>query len=488
MDYATQSGVVDEYDGKVSRMATTAANMASTLSKIPLLYPYARASEMALRGVGAVATLFGYSRPVVTEIEIFKPAYVSNLANVNAKDTSQKLATDIKQEITIDPRTVGLGSTDEMTIQSIVSRSAYLGTFTWEVAKGAGSRLATFGVTPYSWNEHVVDGVESFYFPPCCHAALAFNDWRGSMKYRFQIVASNFHKGRLQIQYDPFHSYDYNFSAAFNRVIDISEQRDFTVEIGWGIPENYGVAINPGTEELPYRLTNTALDYPTIPWKWNGQLSVRVLNDLTVPNSAVNNDVHVNVFISCGDDFEFQNPTNEMIDSMVFKYPNAPPGLQDEIASVELSSQEVFDTQSGQQLVADDVATADSLGKPSVVSPLSQMANVDTGASKLADVCFGERIVSFRSLIKRFSLHEVINFSHLKTAATGAIWTVSRQKAAFPSPRGRYANSVYQTADGASYWYVHNHLLNWLTERMLMMAVFTCLHRSSPKASASKLP
>lgn len=456
--YGTQSGS-DEYTGSISKMASTAANLARTLSSIPTLYPYARASEMMLRGVGSMAALFGYSRPVVTDMQHFKPHYVGNMANTNVHDNSNKLATDIKQETTIDPRTVGLGSTDEMTIQSIVSRSAYIGTAPWTVVQSSGSKLLTIGVTPYIWSEHQAGSVTQYYFPPCAHAAMAFRFWRGTMKYRFQVVASNFHKGRLQIQYDPYDSALNNFPAAFNRIVDISEQRDFTVEVGWGIPDNYGEMINPGTSSMPYVMSDVALPHPANTRSFNGQLSVWVLNDLTVPNSSVNNDIHINVFVSCGDDFEFQSPSETILDNFVFHNPSI-----EEFASEDDDKEKVqLIEQSGSDLIADDVPNSDEHGKPSITTPVTTVGNVDMNTSAIADVCFGERIVSFRSLVKRYSLHEIIPVSSLKSAGTGRTWEMTRRKTAFPVPRGKHAGSVYKTTGSASYWYVQNHFLNWLT-------------------------
>jgi hypothetical protein len=451
--YGTQSGGDgDEYQGVISKAASTAATIAGALTRIPYMAPYARASQMMLNGVGSMAALFGYSRPVQTEMSLFKAHYFGNTANCNVHDSSQKLTTDVKQECTIDPRTVGLGPTDEMTIQSIVTRSAYLGTAPWTVAVGTGVKLMTIGVTPYVWSENTVAGNLQYYFPPCAHAAMAFRNWRGTMRYRFQIVASNFHKGRLQIQYDPFNSTLNDFASAFNRVIDISEQRDFTVEVGWGIPENYGEAINPGLEGLPYRFSNSNLPYPTAnPWQYNGQISVFVLNDLTVPNSAVDNDIEINVYISCGDDFEFQNPSETIIDNFVYRTPPAQ------------GFAEILDEQSGASVVADDVAGTQQLGKPSIMTPVTSMANTDMGGSALADVCFGERIVSFRSLIKRYSLHEVIGFSGLENVSTGRVYTWIRRKAAFPCQRGwSTINNIYASASQGGYWYTNNHLMNWL--------------------------
>lgn len=313
-----QSMEKDEYGGKVSGPATALANMAGYLTKVPGIGMYARASQLALSGVASIAAIFGYCRPVVdAAIVPFRPAYMGNFANCNTPDSCSKLTTDIKQETTIDPRTTGLAGVDEMNIKSIITRESFLTNFDWNVGTNTGTRLFTIQVTPYLWSVLNAGAAEELHMTPSCHVGCLFQNWRGTMKYRFQVVCSNFHKGRIQIQYDPYDSTDNEFNVAYNKIIDISEEKDFTVEVGWGIPHCYGDAVNPGTGSLPYRKGNT-LPYPiNNPNVQNGQISVWVLNDLTVPASNINNNIQINVFTSCGDNMEFANPTDEYISSLV---------------------------------------------------------------------------------------------------------------------------------------------------------------------------
>jgi hypothetical protein len=123
----------DEYGlGPVSRPANTIARAAGALSKIPVIAPYAKATQMAAQAVGDVASIFGYSRPTqVTQSSTVKPEFVGVLANTNVPDNATKLTLDCKQEVTVDPRVVGLASSDEMSILSLAKRESYYGSFLW---------------------------------------------------------------------------------------------------------------------------------------------------------------------------------------------------------------------------------------------------------------------------------------------------------------------------------------------------------------------
>jgi hypothetical protein len=174
----------DEYGtGPVSRPAGIVAKIAGKLTSVPYIGMYARATEIAAGAVSTVATMFGYSRPIVLEdIRPYKPTYLGNMANTNVPDSCQKLTLDVKQETTIDPRVMGLGDTDELVISSIAQRPSYLTQFGWTIAAPSETLLWNTEVSPVVWSTRP-DG--SLSFPACVFAALPFGRWRGSMKYRF---------------------------------------------------------------------------------------------------------------------------------------------------------------------------------------------------------------------------------------------------------------------------------------------------------------
>jgi len=438
---SSQSGYSDEYGGKVSGPATALANMAGALTKIPGIGLYARASQLALSGVANIASLFGYCRPVVdAAIVPYKPTYVGNLVNCNVPDSCIKLTTDIKQETTIDPRTVGLSGVDEMNIKSIITRESYLTSFNWNVSGNTGSKLFSIQVTPYLWDVLNLGGSEELHMTPACHAGLLFKNWRGTMKYRFQVVSSNFHKGRLQIQYDPFDSEQNEFNVAYNKIIDISEEKDFTVDVGWGVTYPYGSAVNPGSSSLPFRKGANNLPYPSFtPNTQNGQLSVWILNDLTVPNSAINNDIAINVFVSCGDDMEFANPVDDYIDSLVyFPTPLAP--------------------QSGTDLAAPDIEETGDPSKPLSEATMPIMAASINPADGLNSICFGEKITSVRALLKRYSATTLYG-----VPVSGLIEVAFRRVSMnFPLYRGYAPNGIH-SAGGTPYNYYKSSVLNHMT-------------------------
>lgn len=465
----------DEYSaGPISRTANAVQRVANKLTDIPIIGAYAKATELAAGATSSIASLFGYSRPVNIETSIpFVPHLVGNLANTNVKDSSTKLTLDIKQELTVDPRTMGLGTTDEMTISSIAQRQSYLTKFGWAVADSTETLLWNTEVNPVTWD---TNGTE-IHLPACAFATLPFRWWRGTMKYRFQIVASTFHKGRLKIVYDPDFQESNEYNTNYTYIIDIAKERDFTVDIGWGSATPFLRHLTPGLDNPPF--SDGALVLNPLGFR-NGTLSVYVVNDLTVPNDIVNNDIEVNVFVSTGDDFEVAVPSEESMRVYTYFDPlealNLTPGFRipaemsvEEFADFERSGKSrdgpvrLLESQSGEE--SGELNQPDSDLTTNESEPMKEMA-----AEKMAValspmdhsgcVFFADPVTSFRQCLKRYNFHSVSSLG-----GNSLRWFVFNNSD-FPYYRGYAPGAVDLTdapAPNTPYNYSKMTLLNYVT-------------------------
>jgi hypothetical protein len=146
------------------------------------------------------------------------------------------------------------------------------------------------------------------HMPAVAYATFPFEYWKGSLRYRFQIVCSGYHKGRLKIVYDPYGvpqtatvADPAEYNTAYTEIVDIAECNDFTVDVGWGqntpwrqhlnFPQILGnsFASASGTTPAPALGLNSANTIGV----GNGTLAVYVVNELTVPNSTVTADIEV---------------------------------------------------------------------------------------------------------------------------------------------------------------------------------------------------
>nr|ULG00113.1 MAG: hypothetical protein 2 [Salisharnavirus sp.] len=395
----------DEYGkGPISRPASVIANVASKMSMIPTIGPFARATEIGASAVGAVATLFGYSRPVMLSKAQFKPHPKGDMAVTDTEDDLPKLSVTAKQELTLDPRTTGLGDIDEMSINYIAKRESYLTAFDWEVGTTTETLLWNSIVDPAL---HRIQADE-LHFPASCFASMPFDYWRGAMEFRFQVVCSKYHKGRLKVVYDPSGNPagDAEYNTAYTTIVDIADTTDFTIKCGWGQATTYRERIPLGTNQSTmFDTTELSYTTPGAPYG-NGTIAVYVVNELTVPNTTDNNDIEINVFVKMCDDFEVAQPDGNAISQL--RLTTSSQLTQPEPQAEEIIPHADEAAQSAQDNEADETNRMDS-------APMgTKVVNTTGNEIDLTDytnhVHFGESIRSFRQLIKRYNLHEVLSF------------------------------------------------------------------------------
>jgi hypothetical protein len=440
--FEPQSGEIDEANAKgvISGPATAIAKMASMLTKVPYIGPFATATTMAATTSAAIAKMFGYSRPPVTKNpDPYRPTPFSSLALTNVPDTALKMTIDDKQELSIDPRIAGLGGQDPMNIREIAKRESYLTTFTWAVGTAPETVLWNSRVDPVIWAESAGPPV-AYHLPACAFAALPFQYWTGTMKFRFQIVSSAYHRGRLKIAYDPnfFASNEYNTN--FLRIVDINEEKDFTIEVNPSQDRALMEHHYPGPDSVTQMFSNVLY---TAKEAGNGVLALWVVNELTIPNSLTNNDIEINVYVSMSDDFEVFVPDDHF---QAFSF-GATPQDGDEIKG--------FEPQSGMEISPDAECTTE----PSApLQSLSTTIGIGKGSSPhLNHVYTGESIDSFRTVLKRYSLWNTL--PSLGDA------TIFGRMPHFPYLRGA-VNDAVEVTDVATgsvpYNYCNTVMLHWV--------------------------
>lgn len=460
----------DEYSNRVfSVKASNVASMMDRLASAPVIGPYARATSLAASAMSGIAALFGFSKPLELDRCIVVPKTVNDMATTGGKDDSHKLTLDPKQELTIDPRAFGLGSKDEMDISYIAQTESYLTTFTWTSGNSspAGTILWNSIVDPAQYIIYAASGsdIPKMTMTASCFAALPFQYWRGSIIYRFQVVCSALHKGRLRIVYDPEIEVSNNdparttpeYNLGYQTVVDISETKDFEVTVGWGQTSSYRencmyTGIGPMFAITPLNYNSS---FNTC---GNGVLGVYVMNELANP-SASTDDCYVVVSMRAGPDFEVACPTSRPLNRLryrTFSEVNAPEAL---VAPIE---------ELGEDQIAEEVVPQSSeLPVSAVPSGDANMAEGAESAATLADlgsltshtndIFMGETVRSFRTLLKRFSVVE--NAIVTAVSASPANSAILLQRSTFPIEPGFTGKSdlathrVTRTVLGKQYAY-----------------------------------
>lgn len=436
-----QSGEeVDEGNmkGVISGPATSVARAAHILSGISSIAPYAMATEKAASTTAAIAKHFGFSAPPVTKsVEPMRPGAFAQVANSTVPATLNKLSLDDKQELSIDPRIVGLGGDDSLNIHNLASREAYLTSLSWTSILPRSSNLFSSIVTPTLYNRSTE--TQELAFPPMAVATLPFRYWTGSVRFRFMIASSSLHKGRLLIQHDPrdaasvpLEGVEYN--TAYSKIVDISKERDFTIEIGNTQQFTYMDTLYPERQPRSTVWRNDG-GIITNPLGQNGTLNVYVLNPLTAPGDAVQ-QVHILVFVSAGRDYEVTVPNPYNLNDY------------DMVQYVPQSGEEVTDIKPAFEFISNEDTSPQ-------MYEIQEMSNGLQNLKDINKVFIGETITSFRTVLKRFMKVE----QGLLTSAPPAMHKITRGM--YPMLKGSYSQAPSQSEIG-DYAYTNMTVLNWL--------------------------
>lgn len=325
--YVMQSGE-DEYKSRpVSTAMSAMSKVASGLSYIPQIRPYAMATSSVLAGASNVARWFGFSNPpVISDISAFTPNYMANYASPEISVQQDKLALDPKNEVTVDSRTVGLDGVDHMSIAHIVSRDVDYEVLSWDSTQQVETPLLVHHVSPmvlfgrgYSGDTTTLDAA-AIQLTPSAQIGTMFEFWSGTITYKFTVVASQFHRGRLMLTYEPdgflqnYTSAAYTGPRTINKIWDISQDSTFEFEVPWiapvamlrttGMPGVARYSLEP-TATYPMGFSSTWAKNPTIPGNfqyldalYNGSIVISVLNALTSNDPAYG--VKIVCSVNCG--------------------------------------------------------------------------------------------------------------------------------------------------------------------------------------------
>jgi hypothetical protein len=292
--------------GPVEKIASAGVSVADALT--PYFGVYAKASSIALGALSKVASIFGWSHPIMnTEPTRMKNEPYQNAAHTIGYSLGQKISIDPKQELTVDPRVGGI-NVDELSIEHLCSIPSYLTSTTWEVNSTTSTPLLKLPVYPkLAW----YSGVPPSEAVPTstCFAAMPFQYWRGKIHFRIDVIATQFNRGKVAIVYEPnvaqnvlIDSSGLQLNKQFIQVLDIQEAQSIEVCVDWATPRPWlscsqQVLITEGNVTVA---TNAQESY-------NGYIAIYPMVQLQGPDSDA---LSINVYTRASDmHFNFFDPS-----------------------------------------------------------------------------------------------------------------------------------------------------------------------------------
>jgi len=259
--------ISNKQNGPISGPALAISRGFKEFSSIPLISTYALGASWVADRISKVASIFGFSKP--TQGDSHTKFILQNFPAHSTVDGDSEVKT---LSLLSKPGTVpikGHSTTnyDEMDFSYITRKYAYFLQFPWTTSQVAGAVLININVNP---NKSVsVGNLQSN--TPVAFVSGFFKYWRGSLKFRYKIVKTEFHSGRLQVSFFPNDEFlNTGQSYYVNRqILDIRDVVEFEV-------------IVPYMARNPWQVAGTSI----------GQLRVEIVDPLVAPASVFHNQFY----------------------------------------------------------------------------------------------------------------------------------------------------------------------------------------------------
>lgn len=335
--------VSQKASGPISSVSQAISKGFKEFANIPLLSTYATGISWVADRVTNVASVFGWSKPLAGDsMAKMLIMQAPNHNTIDGDSDARAMSYLTKPGVVAFAGASGTDY-DEMDFSYIVRKPAWFNTMTWSNTMVSGTILTngTIGVMPY----HQTTVLSSNNYQPVAFVASFFQFWRGSMRFRFKVVKTEFHSGRISVAFYPGNAlatYTGGEPYVHRQIVDIRDSVEFEFVV-------------PFISDAPWLDTRT------------GNLIFTVVDPLVHP-ATVSSSITILCEVSGGEDFEVA-------------VPNPPLNI----------TPTVFTPQSG--LTNENSLITMNIGNTSIVAdPIV--------ATSLA---VGDKITNFRSFLKRYT-------------------------------------------------------------------------------------
>jgi hypothetical protein len=377
--------------GPVTRVSSALIPISRALESVPWMAPFARASTMILSGINHVSAYLGFSVPIMNH----EPTRVKSQPFINGAlavgySTADRVGLDPKGELTVDGRCAGVDC-DEMQISHLCAKEGLLTRFSLNNSTGVNTPIIKFAVNPRMGVEESTGVVQP---TPMAWISALFAYWSGTIKFRFDFVKCNFHKGKIKFDFEPNITgeaamvYGTGFNKRFSFVVDLQETDSITLCVKPTYHKQWlrVPSINSATNSIVVGngpIVNTAE-------KWRDSIGVLTVSMLTKFQTPDLDDMDILVFVS-SDDIVFNRLTVANLPSRVF--PSSGFFVDGELVSEDVKEDDV-DVPAQMEMDSNNINSQEVSCIELNPAPMSDIGKFDW--------YFGEQIQSLRYLLKRF--------------------------------------------------------------------------------------
>lgn len=195
---------------------------------------------------------------------------------------------------------------DEMSVASVVSTYGLMEKLEWSTNHTSGTLLATFDASPLQqtskYSGFKVKSDDFYYLPPVAVVSGLFAYWSGELKLRLDVIASQFHTGRLMICYVPLYLEKITYQDAKSypsQYLDLRELQQFVFNI-------------PYIANVPCYPRRIGYTSPTDSYSPPGKVHIFVCTKLVAMDN-ISKTIDINVYMAGGSSFQVFVPAQPSI-------------------------------------------------------------------------------------------------------------------------------------------------------------------------------
>nr|APG78407.1 hypothetical protein [Hubei picorna-like virus 7] len=182
---------------------------------------------------------------------------------------------------------------ENRSFKEIAGKECFIGTYMWESSAAPERTILSLRCSPFHGMVEGTGITAEYHITPSTWCSLPFTYWRGCCEYRFEVICSSQHRGKLFFVWDPLYTVsDGAYNKNYMAIVDIGTKTTHTVRVGWGqssafLPTITGMSQIVGQSIPEY---SNAVPYA------NGVLTVGVFSPLILPSEETATSVHINVY------------------------------------------------------------------------------------------------------------------------------------------------------------------------------------------------
>lgn len=415
-------------DGPISTYTSAAASAAGYLTSVPVVGEYATLVQSGLSLATKGLSYFGLSRPTILGSNskmVQRP--IGNMSHAYDQDDCEPVSLDPQVAVTKEGSNFSPTSVDQMTFSNLTRRWSYVDTFSVLSTDVAGDTIFQWGVNPIASVSLPGDGTPTT-FTTLAHTAYPHLKWGGDLEIMLWISHAKNQNFRFLASYNP--EINFHPSLPSNDIMNIIIESDNSAD------GRTCVVINiPWSNAKPYLdvahvVGSTFMDSTSIiynPSTMNGSFDLSILNPLVSPAPST---IYVNVFVRAGPGFRLAVPDQSVYNNFA---PMAGVGE-------DIKIKPFCDTN-----LPYDLATG--FENPCDVTYLGAPPDMEATLS-YPGMFFGEALVSWRAVVKRFAYWAGVDLTPTYTGAG----TITVHVPPRPLPKFRNTGALTTTSLG-----LHNY-------------------------------